>query len=158
MPEYENSRRVPFQFEEPRQERIFRRLKLVGDGPAEFYRDACRLMSQESDFASTTHLVAHLLREIESGLRQILETVADQSLRLKKGAKNEEKHTDKIRAVLKGLEIAEIDPVAEVWLRLPGRDNNYGLAARAHRDDLSAPRTLDGEFKEFWNLSHSDRL
>jgi hypothetical protein len=80
-----------------------------------------------------------------------LETVADQSARLKEGAKGDDRHKDEIRSVLKGLAIAETDPVAQAWLRLPGSENEYGLAARAHRDDLSAPRSLDDEFREFWN-------
>jgi len=71
----------PFRFEDPRQERIHRRLLLVGPGPATFYQDACRVMSEERPLASTTHLVAHLLREIESGLRDVLETVTDQATR-----------------------------------------------------------------------------
>ena len=67
----------PFRFDDPRQARIFERLKrLVGEGPAAFYRDACRLMTEENDYESTTHLVAHLLREIESALRDVLEPVA----------------------------------------------------------------------------------
>src|SRR5207249_996422 len=68
----------PFRFTDPRQERIYRRLRTyVGPGPAEFYRDACRLIAMPGGLATTTHLVAHLLREIESALRDVLETVAD---------------------------------------------------------------------------------
>src|SRR6266852_3539753 len=99
----------PFHFEDPCQERIYRRLMLVGPGPATFYQDACRLMSEERPLASKTHLVAHLLREIESSLRDVLETVTDQTMRLKKGAKGEEKHRDEIRAILKELEVPETD-------------------------------------------------
>lgn len=140
-----------FQFEDPRQERIHGRLLLVGPGPAAFYKDACRLMSEERLFVSTTHLVAHLLREIESGLRAVLETATDQTARLKKGANCDERHRDEIRAILTQLEIPETDAVCVAWLRLPGRDNSYGLASRAHRNALGAPRQVDVEFRRFWN-------
>lgn len=108
-------------------------------------------MGEQPPLASKTHLVAHLLREVESGLRDVLETVTEQEARLKKGAKAAEAHKDEIRAILKELEIAETDPVAVAWLRLPGHDNAYGLASRAHRDALGAPRQVDAEFTEFWN-------
>lgn len=72
----------PFRFDDPRQERIHRRLLLVGPGPASFYRDACRLMAC-SDLQSTTHLVGHLLREIDSALSSVLEPVVDVSAKTK---------------------------------------------------------------------------
>jgi len=66
-----------FRFSDPRQERIYRRLTLVGPGPASFYRDACLLMASGTLLDSTTHVIAHLLREIESALRNVLEPVMD---------------------------------------------------------------------------------
>src|SRR5262249_15547414 len=125
-----------FKFGDPRQERIHRRLGLVGPGPAAFYRDACRIMSEANSLASTTHLVAHLLREIESSIRDVLETVAEKP-------KSKRSHREEIRAILSALEIEETDPVAKGWLNLPGQDNDYALHSRAHRDALSDPRTLD---------------
>lgn len=137
-----------FHFETRRQERIYRRLSLVGPGPASFYRDACRLMVAEPPYEATTHAVAHLLREIESALCAVLipfaEPLEDES------ANNDKKHRAKIRAILNGLNIPESDPVAQAWLKLPGRNNPYGLAARAHRENLAPPRSLDKEFLEFW--------
>lgn len=56
-----------------RQLRIRWRLsRLAGPGPTAFYRDACSLMDDPRRFQSTTHLVAHLMREIESALRAVL--------------------------------------------------------------------------------------
>ena len=45
----------------------------------------------------------------------------------------------------------DTDPIAKAWLSLAGQDNDYALHARAHRDALSSPRSLDSEFKQFWN-------
>jgi len=130
-----------FVFDDPRQERIYRLLGLIGPGPAAFYRDACWMMDQANPLASTTHLVAHLLREIESSIRDVLETVTERP----KG------HKDEIKAILAALEIPETDPVATAWLNLAGKDNDYALHSRAHRHHLSSPRSLDDEFKRFWN-------
>lgn len=133
-----------FQFSDPRQERIHRRLSLVGSGPAAFYRDACWMMSEAHPLASTTHVVAHLLREIESSIRDVLETVTEKP-------KSKRSHREEIRAILAALEIADTDSVSKAWLNLPGQDNDYALHSRAHRDALSGPRTLDAEFRQFWN-------
>lgn len=103
-------------------------------------------MSDANPLASTTHLVGHLLREIDSSIRAVLKTIAEKP----KGSK-EEKHKDEIRAILAALDIPETDPVATGWLKLVGKDNAYGLHSRAHRQDLSKPRSLDAEFKQFWN-------
>lgn len=45
-----------FRFAAPRQERIHRRLQLVGPGAAAFFRDACALMEAETLLLSTTHV------------------------------------------------------------------------------------------------------
>ncbi|MCI0408113.1 MAG: hypothetical protein L0191_06025 [Acidobacteria bacterium] len=140
-----------FRFTDPRQERIHRRLLLVSPGPASFYRDACQLMAPGAPLDSTTHLVAHLLREIESALRDVLEPVVQRSARLtKENVSAEAGHRAEIQTVLKGLEIPETDPVAQAWLRLAGKKNAHGLYARAHRDALAPPRPIDQEFREFW--------
>ncbi|MBI3798116.1 MAG: hypothetical protein HY268_14265, partial [Deltaproteobacteria bacterium] len=106
-----------FRLEDPRQERIYRKLvHLVGLGPAAFYRDACRLMATTPLFDTTTHLVSHLLRDIESALRDVLESVAARTERLtKKSGSGEENHKAEILAILAGLGIPETDLVAQAW-------------------------------------------
>src|SRR5947208_14733040 len=70
----------PFHFVEPKQAHIYKRLlELLGPGLAAFYRDACRLMSTNPAFDTTTHLVGHALREIESALCAVVLSVADQA-------------------------------------------------------------------------------
>jgi len=77
--EPEQSKPSPFRFTDPRQERIYRRLRDIGPGPAAFYRDACQLMESSAGLASTTHIIAHLLREVESALRDVLESIVEVS-------------------------------------------------------------------------------
>jgi hypothetical protein len=124
----------------PRQERIAQRLfAQVGPGPAAFFRDACRLIAEGSTWRSATHLVAHLLREVESAVRSVLEPAdADAG-----------SHADKIRAVLTELGISHEDLVAEFWLGLAGKDNPQNLASRAHRYALEAPRPFNDEFLDY---------
>jgi hypothetical protein len=58
---------------DPRRLRIGRRLRLLlGPGPAAHYHDACALVDDPRELHSTTHIVSHLLREIESALRDVL--------------------------------------------------------------------------------------
>lgn len=131
--------------------RIHRRLLLVSPGAASFYLDACRLMATEPPFEATTHLVAHLLRETESSLRNVLEPFMERSERLnERGKPVKPSHEEQIQAILKGLEIPETDAVAQAWLRLP-REREYGLPARAHREDLAGPRPVDQEYRQFWD-------
>lgn len=148
--EPEQPKSTPFRFTDPRQERIYRRLLLIGPGPADFYRDACQLLASPDGLASTTHLVAHLLREIESALRDVLETVADMSSEASQQGKKEGKgHEGEIRAILRALDITEGDAIAQAWLRLADRD--YGLSGRAHRNRLDRPRRVGAEFQGFWS-------
>jgi hypothetical protein len=152
-------------FSNPLQERIYRRLNsLVSLGAAAFWRDACRLMEMELPLESTTHFVGHSLREIESSLRDVLMPISKSSepsepLELgankkksnKKNPSGDEKHKAEIETVLKVLEIPETSPVGQTWLSLPGKDNEYGLAKRTHRNALKQTRPIDGEFWEFWD-------
>lgn len=60
-------------------EPIRARLKLVGPGPATMFADACELMTKPDEFGSTTHLIAHLLREVLSSLEEVLYAVSGPS-------------------------------------------------------------------------------
>jgi len=145
-----------FRLTDPRQVRIYNRLLLVGPGPAAFYKDACRLVSEFPLLESTTHLVAHLLREIESALRDVLESmvkVADGSQ--VKGDLGQATHKAEIQSILKCLEIPMDDPVAEAWFSLADRESNYALHALAHRRQLIQPRPVDNEFRDFWNKAQT---
>lgn len=168
-------------FSNQQQERIYRRLNsLVGPGAAAFWRDACRLMEMEPLLESTTHYVAHSLREIESALRDVLEILTNPTLSQSNLVKCSKCHShyepkcpecghsiecpkcahplevkalthkDEIHGILQALGIAETDSIAQTWLRLADRKNEYALHERAHRMDLAPPRRVDDEFRRFW--------
>lgn len=154
-----------YSFRDPRQRRIYERLRLVGPGPATFFFDACRLMEESSSTAadaasssatqpqrasderltlsSTTHLVGHLLRDIESALTDVL-TPSD--FRKRQG---NDGHRQSIRAALKSLGINENELVARAWLDLPSSE--FALHRVAHRRALEPPRRADADFLAFWD-------
>ena len=135
---------------DPRRLRILSRLsRLVGPGPTAFYRDACDLMDDPRRFQSTTHLVAHLIREIESALRDVLVPLSGGGPPLA-GADDPKvggnRHKDEIRAILSALGVPISDPVAKKWLCQAG-----SYPARAHRRNLASPVTLTEDFAQFFD-------
>ena len=80
-----------FRFSSERQIRIFNRLnKLVSPGIAEYFRDACQLIEIQNKFTTATHLIAHLLREIESAITKVLRPIEENR---KEKSKNQRKTT-----------------------------------------------------------------
>lgn len=137
-----------FKLDDPRQNAVYDYLKrLVGEGAASFYKDACRHMATRPPFESTTHIVAHLLREIESALRAVLESITEEA-----APAGGDKHRKQIEIILKALGFEEQDPVAQAWLKLPGED---GLQGMAHRRNLDPARPIDDEFIDRWNNLNS---
>jgi hypothetical protein len=141
----------PFIFDR-RQKRIYNRLNdLLGPGPAFFYRDACILMASELPISSTSHLVAHLLRDVESALRDILETFVDEAeLKRVRNKTGEVSHRDEVLVILTALDFSEDDPIIGMWLGLTGKNNVRALHSRAHRNNLAPPRPLNKDFRDFW--------
>jgi hypothetical protein len=128
-----------------RQERIAAQLReMIGEGPAAFFSDACLILSRDPRPAAASHIVSHLLREVESAVRSVLQPPS-----VPKGPKGEDGHQAKIRAVLEELGVSADEPAARFWLGLTGEGNPSGLAGRAHRSALDAPRPADEAFTEF---------
>ncbi|MEU9282546.1 hypothetical protein AB0D87_48340 [Streptomyces sp. NPDC048342] len=125
-----------------RQERIALRLTQLGPGPALFFRDACELVIEQPTRVTVTHLVSHLLREVESGLRAVISALYPPDAA---------GHEASILAVLQVLDIDPSEPVATTWLDMVGADSRFNLARRAHRDGLGTPRGLDDEFRSFFD-------
>jgi hypothetical protein len=51
----------------PRQESVLAQLRdMIGEGPAALFSDACVVLSQEPRLAAASHIVSHLLREVEA--------------------------------------------------------------------------------------------
>jgi hypothetical protein len=151
--EEDNSKAVQlagFRWAEPRQKEIYEGLLLIGPGPAAFYRDACQIMAEPTRFESTSHLVGHLVREIESALRASLETFAQRSANAEKG-KEGEKHADGIKSLWRGLGLPEDHPALAAWLLLANKSYQFAPNAVAHREALGRPRPVTDEFERWWS-------
>ena len=133
---------------------------LVSPGTAEFYDDACKQMDAVPPLPTTTHTVGHLLREIESSLRDVLmpltsitQEVCNTCHKPTSDDKCAECGTPKlisqstqIDAILTVLEIDTKGPLGDAWRTVAGSGHKY-----AHRDGLKSPRPVDAEFIEHWN-------
>ncbi len=142
-----NPRRpTPFHFSDPRKQGIHERLRrLVGPGPAAFWKDACAIVGSEASpsLESVAHLTGHLFREIESALRDVL-SVAPNDPASTSTAKPADKRKDEIKAILAAWGVSADEPWAQAWLRL-------NLHRAAHRAALDRPRPIDSEFRQLWD-------
>jgi hypothetical protein len=133
-----------------RQVEILRLMAMFGPAPAAFYADACRLQADDSLLVSTTHLVGHLLRELESALREILRPMipAEQaaSLFAKCGecGRVEGDHKREIDEVATALGFPPDDEVRSLWKSLE-------LHKVAHRGSQLRPRPVDDDFHAWWD-------
>jgi hypothetical protein len=144
---------------------IHKRLaNLVSLGTADLYGDACKHMDTDPPFASQTHVVAHLLREVESSLRGVLrpltsltEKICDECHLPISGQqcacgrpKALISHQKQIEAILSVLGVTADDPLALAWDDIRRKHHKY-----AHRDSLERPRPVDTEFMEFWSQTEA---
>lgn len=141
-----------FKFSDPRQLRIYERLMRIGSGPASFYRDACLLMKNGVDLKSNTHLIAHLLREIESSLRSVMKPFDYKPPdKCEKCGNCPEGHKAEIKSIIALYNLEKSGNVVKLWLQLANQQAREGLAKLAHRNALSSPRKADKDFAELWD-------
>jgi len=141
------SPKEPFRFQTSRQKQLYLKLQLLGPGPATFYREACYLMTPPGRLESTTHLVAHLLREIESAVRRVLLPYDyTPPAPCSQCGNKSEAHVKQIEAIACSLGLDE--SLQNAWIEVAARNKTFnGLAAIAHREDLSLPREIDSSFE-----------
>jgi len=126
---------------------LYQRLAKIAPAAATMFMDATRLLSDCEDIESRAHLVAHLVREIESTLTAMLDPQGGKSL---EGDYDKE---DAKRARI----IAALDLGAdEAWVVLASRRKKEKLhpSRWAHRDGSSLDRLrgANSDFHRFWRL------
>jgi hypothetical protein len=139
-----NSITIPFNFESSLNEDIHRRLVLISPSAAQYFKDACKLMDEKSNLESTVNLVAHMLRETESLLREVLLPIPSDPLRKKRKRKNQ--HLWEIENVLKSLKFKKKDLVWIKWEDISRQQYKY-----AHRNGLWTAEKKDEEFRRYWD-------
>jgi hypothetical protein len=101
---------------------------------------------------TTSHMVGHALREVDSAIRAVLEqhamTQVDQD-EIKKTTKAGNSGNLKISAICDDLQIPATHPLRAFWLG-QNPDVPIGLHRRAHRNGLDYPRPVDVDFRAFF--------
>lgn len=138
--------------------------RLIGSGPAAFFRDACRLVKQEPRLPSASNVLAHLIREIESAVEELLVDPTALSAGDEErcgacgalttnercevcGSSRRATHRTKRQSVLRRWGVAEDDPMAAAWLAEDSLDKY------AHRRGYGPPRPVDSNFLALWDGS-----
>lgn len=128
-----------------RQARILKRLELIGPGSIAFFRDYIRISSEPETLESYSHIVSHLLREIESSIRDVVESISPEY------KKNGDNHRRSIGVCLQGLDVEPDDPIAKSWFSFIG-DEGEALHKLAHRNGLQSPRGQLQSYILLWSV------
>jgi hypothetical protein len=169
-----------FRIKDPRQVELHDLLRrLVGEGPASFYRHACKHMAAEPPMESLTHQVGHLVREIDGALLNMLGSVTGDRETEERDPLDEGDRRERLDALFDAFDVSEkyradkahrlvdeltrdsrAQKVRSVLnaLDLPTDDamarlwiSSPGRAHKwAHRDSLLPPRLPDDRFRLFW--------
>ena len=155
----------------PRQAEIYRNLKDIGPEIAAFYLDGIKILKNK-EIETAANLLAHVAREIDGGLRQVLAEEREEELEFVIRTPNhetltyEKKREDTIKfdintpgtvkltykkiakhkpSILQSLDVDESSPIAERWIEVTGQFNKF-----VHRHGpWKAPRSRE-EFEHLW--------
>ncbi len=133
----------------PRQDEIHRSLQAIGPEIAAFYLDGVKILQSDS-LETSSYLLAHIAREIEGGLRDVLSTDPE-----KKKIQKQLKKTDvgnlserigHIASILAALDIDDLQaPIAKKWIGVATEFHRF-----AHRHGVwESPRSKE-EFVPLW--------
>jgi hypothetical protein len=103
--------------------------RLIGEGAAALFRDACRLADDGFGLESQATLVWHCAREIESAIRTALKPVAP----FDTAANAERRNAALGEAIIRELGLSDADPAIAWWMQVQ-------LHLLAHRANLGPPR------------------
>jgi hypothetical protein len=123
----------------------------MGGMLADAYVDACEMIVEQPQHRTASHLVGHLAREIDSGLRKLLMAMLPsnrQKYLLELPRDRPDSHDPPrakvIEEIYAFLRVPEDADVPRIW-------RNLNWHGRAHRDALRVPRVLDDRFLKSWN-------
>ena len=143
--------RRPTRFVDKRELQIYDALLFLGPGPAVYFRDACSVMAEEPPYPTTSHIVGHLVREVESAIREVLVAAAKSRGSPAEPVDEKNSHRGEIHLIARFRNLPDDTPPIATWLARTGRQNPGGFHRKAHRDALSLPRPLDADFRAWWS-------
>ncbi|MGI5518057.1 hypothetical protein [Streptomyces sp. CA-106131] len=122
--------------EPERRARIQVRLNQLGEGPAALFHDLCLLLDEDLGLEARPMLVSHLLRELESSVREVLrprrvdiaEETADAASESEKVGTGKE-HQRQIDAVLDAFSLDRGGAAGTAWYKVA--KDQHGLAHAA---------------------------
>jgi len=113
--------RQGWRFSNPRQKNIYKLLTKIGDGPAQYYYDICRILAMDPQLTTTSTLIFHLLREIESSICSVIEPEPD---RIKRESRSEEEIKNRIQDLIKYIEQLVSDNKKDIPPEIDSRISN----------------------------------
>lgn len=124
---------------DPKQREIYEGLRSIGPEISAFYLDGVRILKGD-DFETKSYLLAHLAREIEGGLRDVLSHKAEEKTEKNKLGKG----LGHLASIAIALGVNVDDPLVKKWFKVAGDFHRY-----AHRRGvMGIPRSKS----EFENL------
>ena len=127
----------------PRQSEIYRNLEAIGPEIAAFYLSGVKVLN-DNDLETASYLLAHIAREIEGGLRDVLSQKQEKQ-RIQKQIKkadmgNLSDRIGHIASILAALGIDDLgDPLAKKWISVATQFHEF-----AHRHGAwEAPRAKE---------------
>ncbi len=122
----------------PRQSEIYRNLEAIGPEIAAFYLSGIKVLN-DNDLETSSYLLAHIAREIEGGLRDVL-SLKQEKQRIQKQLHktdmgNLSDRIGHIASILAALDIDDLnDPLAQRWLRIATRFHEFAHRHGAWKD------------------------
>ncbi len=134
-----------FHFENPRQGKVHASLqRFIGEAPASFYKDACKIYEDGCDLETKTHLIGHLMREVFGWIIEIMLPVDYVN---PTGSDN---YKQKIKDAASAYGIDENHEMIKFWLDRIA-DSGNGLHSWAHRESMASVRPSTEEFEDLWS-------
>ena len=136
--------------ESPRQAEIYRNLEAIGPEIAAFYLSGIKVL-QDDDLEVSSYLLAHIAREIEGGLRDVLSSPQNKR-KMQKQLRKEElgdlrDRIGHIASILDALDIDDLQaPIAKKWIEVATKFHQF-----AHRHGAwESPRAKE-TFVPLWH-------
>lgn len=127
-------------------QRLSERLRgTFGPTAADLFTEAADAMARAS--SATTLVTAHMMREIESSIRAVLEPAAalSEPRVTESGDEKRQSHREQVERIGRSLDLQPDDPFLELWFSLVGQ-----LHSVAHRSGQHGARPVDPAFVDLW--------